>query len=163
MERETLKATFRAIKKVAKLDYAITNPDRLGDCQSCVNYTLSTKYGEESKGIWAKHWVHGMNGDGEQIEDLDHIYIAHDITKEQAEVLYAVCNINYNVLPKKYDPSKCFVLYEKGTTVYEVSYIVETTGKRATYYYTDLAEAKRWADKLKNCWKHEGVRIEKAF
>lgn len=162
MERETLKATFRAIKKVAKLDYAITNVDRLGDCQSCVNYTLSTKYGEESKGIWAKHWVHGMNGSGEQIEDLDHIYIAHDLTEEQAELLYAVCSINYNVLPKKYDPFKCFDLYEKGITVYEVSCILKETGKRATYHYTDLSEAKRWAKELKSDG-YEGVRIEKVF
>lgn len=162
MERETLKATFKAIKKVAKLDYAITNPEKLGGCMTDVNYELAEKYGRESKGIWAKHWVHGMNGSGEQIEDLDHIYIAHDITEEQAELLYAICSINYNVLPKKYDPSKCFVLYEKGITVYEVSCIVESTGKRATYQYTNSEEAWAWAKKLEG-WGHKDVRVKLVF
>lgn len=122
MDKELLKKAFREYKKAAKLAYAITYPDNLGDCMSCVNYALSEKYGEDSKGIWAKHWVHGMNGYGLTVSDIDSIRIAHDITEEQAKTLYEVFGKYYNITPSAYDPCKCFTLYEKETKVYKVSY-----------------------------------------
>jgi hypothetical protein len=49
MNKELLKKTFREYKKASGVKYAITNPDGLGDCMSCVNYALCEKYGEDSK------------------------------------------------------------------------------------------------------------------
>lgn len=63
MDKKMLQRTFREYKKASGVAYAITNPDGLGDCQSCVNYALCEKYGEDSHGIYVKHWTRGMNGD----------------------------------------------------------------------------------------------------
>lgn len=120
MDKELLKETFRAYKKASGVKYAITNPDSLGDCQSCVNYALSKKYGEDSKGIWAKHWTRGMNGDGD-LADTDCVYIAHDITEELADTFYEVFGKAYNIFPSAYDPYTCFHLYEKDKAVFKVS------------------------------------------
>ncbi|MBR2999717.1 MAG: hypothetical protein IKF39_01860 [Oscillospiraceae bacterium] len=111
MNKELLKNTFKAYKKAAMVDYAITNPDSLGDCMSCVNYALSAKYGEESKGIWAKHWSRGINA-GNLAEEKE-AYIAHDITEAQADVFYKVFGSAYSIEPKQYTPESCFVLAEK--------------------------------------------------
>lgn len=121
MNKELLQRTFREWKKAAEADYAITNPDNLGDCMSCVNYALSKKYGEESEGIWAKAWTRGMNR-GKSIEASKSVIIAHDITREQAEKFYEVFGEHFKVAPKEYNPSKCFVLYDKDADVYELSY-----------------------------------------
>lgn len=144
MDKELLKKTFREYKKAAGLAYAITNPDNLGDCMSCVNYALSEKYGEESKGIWAKHWHRGMNASG-SLENAKQVWIAHDLDEELAAKFYEVFGKNYNITPSAYDPYKCFTLYEKDTEVYEISYTEFWNGKWNTrtdhYAYTDLESA----------------------
>lgn len=139
MDKELLKNAFREYKKAASLAYAITRPDNLGDCQSCVNYALCEKYGEDSKGIWVKHWVHGMNGSGD-ICEAHYATVAHDLTEEQAKTFYEVFGKYYNITPSAYDPAICFTLYEKDTQVYEVKYT-----------YTD-----KWADG--NWWKYRTER-----
>lgn len=123
MNKELLKKTFREWKKAAKADYAITYPDNLGDCNSCVGYALCEKYGEESKGIFLKHWTHGMNAD-KPVEKVKSVYIAHDLTEEQAETVYQVFGQYYNILPEKYDPYKCFQLFEKDEPVYRIDYFI---------------------------------------
>ena len=133
MNKELLKKVFREYKKAAGLDYAITRPDNLGDCMSCVNYALSEKYGEDSKGVWVKHWITGMNGYGEDVSALDSVYIAHDITEEQAKTFYEVLGKYYNITPAEYNPSKSFNLYEKDTEVYEVSYTDTWSGEPRRY------------------------------
>ncbi len=132
MDKELLKKAFREYKKAAGLDYAITRPDNLGDCMSCVNYALSKKYGEESKGIWAKHWNTGLNGSGD-LSSAKSVWIAHDITEEQAETLYEVFGKYYNMTPSAYDPNRCFTLYEKDTKVYKVSYTGTWNGNPRKY------------------------------
>lgn len=142
MNKEQLKATFRGFKKEAKADYAITAPDSLGDCMSCVNATLCDKYGEESKGIWAKAWKHGMNS-GRDLAFCESVYIAHDLTEEQAAAFYKVFSKHYNITPLEYEPSKCFCLYEKHTNVYEVIHTEEWNGKEYTCSdtYTKILDA----------------------
>lgn len=112
MNKRKLNTVFRIIQNAAKLDYAITNADAYGDCNSCVNYELCEQFGVESKGIWAKHWLKGMNK-GCPWNELDSVYIAHDITEEQANIMVQVLKAHgYNVEPKIYNPSKCYLIKE---------------------------------------------------
>ena len=112
MNKRKLNKVFRIIRDAAGLDYAITNADIYGDCNTCVNSQLAEDFGVESKGIWTKHWTKGMNAGGPW-KDLDDVCIAHDITEEQAKVIVKVLeSYGYNVEPKEYDPRKCFVISE---------------------------------------------------
>lgn len=152
MDKKMLQNTFKEWKKVSGARYAITNPDSLGDCQSCVNYALCEKYGEDSKGIFAKHWNRGMNGsipldskDKRGDDRIKSVYIAHDIDEEMAKTFYEVFGKNYNILPAEYDPYKCFKLYEKDTPVYEVSYTVASKGDGREWHYSDDFDDERAA------------------
>jgi hypothetical protein len=112
MDKRKLNTVFKIIKTVANLDYAITNADDYGDCQTCVNSELCDKFGVESKGIWTKHWTKGMNAGGPW-KDINDVCIAHDITEEQArDIVRVLKNQGYNVEPKEYNPYKCFVISE---------------------------------------------------
>ena len=112
MDKRKLNEVFRVIKITANLDYAITNADDYGDCQTCVNSELCDVFGVESKGIWTKHWTKGMNAGGPW-KDLDNVCIAHDITEDQSKTIVKVLeHYGYNVEPKEYDPRKCFVISE---------------------------------------------------
>lgn len=163
MNKELLKETFRAWKKAAKADYAITYPDSLGDCQSCVNYALVEKYGEESKGIFLKEWKHGMNR-GDDVEYLKSVYIAHDITEEQAKVFYDVFGEHYKVFPEEYAPARCFELFEKDMPVYVVSFTYSFNGTEynAEDRYTDIQEAAKRFGSLYNSEDYKNVRIKNA-
>jgi hypothetical protein len=112
MNKEILKAAFREAKKAARLDFAVTNPDGLGDCNSCVWAAIVDKYGESSRGIWAKAWRHGMNG-GRDIAYLDRVYISHDLTEEQAAAVLAVFAKYYTIESGAYSPDKCIIISEK--------------------------------------------------
>lgn len=112
MDKIKLNRVFKQIKKEAHMDYVVTNADEYGDCNSCVNAELGIEFGIESKGIWAKHWLHGMNKGGAW-KDLDELYIAHDITEDQAKILVKILEDNgYSVEPKQYNPMKCFCIKE---------------------------------------------------
>lgn len=112
MNKRKLTMVFKEIKTKANMNYAITNADAYGDCNACVNYELCEQFGVESKGIWAKHWLRGMNK-GCPWKELDDVYIAHDITEEQANIMVQVLEANgYTVEPKAYDPRKCFLIKE---------------------------------------------------
>ena len=163
MNKELLKETFRAWKKEAKADYAITYPDSLGDCQSCVNYALAEKYGEESKGIFLKEWKHGMNR-GDDVECLKSVYIAHDITEEQAKVFYDVFGEHYKVFPKEYNPARCFELFEKDMPVYVVSfsYSFDGTEYNAEDRYTNIENAAERFSQLYNSEDYRNVHIKSA-
>lgn len=106
---ETLKRAFRECKKVAGLDFARTNAAALGDCNSCCWAAINEKHGEESRGIFLKHWQHGMNGSGE-IEEQDCLFIAHRLTEEQAAKVLAVLGRYFVLESTEYDKDKCFVL-----------------------------------------------------
>lgn len=113
MNKRKLNKVFEEIKTKAKMDYAITNADKYGDCNSCVNYGLSEEFGVESKGIWAKHWLKGMNK-GCPWKYLDSTYIAHDITEDQAKIMVEVLEANgYVVEPREYDERRCFCIKEE--------------------------------------------------
>jgi hypothetical protein len=111
MNKSTLQKAFREAKKAAALDFAITNPDKLGDCQSCVWAQIVDDYGETSRGVWVKHWRGGMNK-GAPVEDLSKIYIAHDLTEEQAAKVLEVLARYYTVESGAYNPSQCIVISE---------------------------------------------------
>lgn len=113
MNKNKLTETFTKIKKAAKMDYAVVNADEYGDCNTCVNYGLSDEFGIDSTGIYAKHWSHGMNK-GRPWKELRGIFIAHDITKEQADIMIKIFEENgYEIEPKEYDVSKAFCVKEK--------------------------------------------------
>ena len=112
MNKFKLNSVFKEIKKKAKMDYAVPTPDIYGDCNTCVNSELAFEFGVDSKGIYAKHWVTGMNAGGAW-KYLDDVYIGHDITEEQAKIMIAVLEANgYIVEPKEYNPRKAFLIRE---------------------------------------------------
>ena len=127
MNKRKLNTVFRIIKIAANLDYAITNADAYGDCNTCVNSMLCEAFGVESKGIWTKHWTKGMNKGGPW-KDVDDVYIAHDITEEQAKTIVKVLeHYGYNVEPKEYNPLKCFVISERKYKTVEFQDVDEHT------------------------------------
>lgn len=113
MDKIKLNRVFKEIKTKAKMDYAITNADDYGDCNTCVNYEIVEQFGEESKGIYTKHWLKGMNA-GTSWKYLNQVYIGHDITEEQAKIMVEVLEANgYAVTPREYDSSKAFLIKEE--------------------------------------------------
>ena len=112
MNKRKLNTVFRIIQNAAKLDYAITNADAYGDCNTCVNYGLAEQFGIDSKGIYTKHWLKGMNK-GCPWNELDDVYIGHDITEEQAKIMIGVLEANgYIVEPREYSEITCFCIKE---------------------------------------------------
>lgn len=112
MNKRKLDKVFDEIKTKASMNYAVTNADEYGDCNTCVNSELVFEFGIDSKGIYAKHWVTGMNAGGSW-KYLDEVYIGHDITEEQAKIMVEVLEANgYEVEPKEYNPSKAFCIKE---------------------------------------------------
>lgn len=112
MNKRKLNKVFAEIKEKAKMDYAVTNTDEYGDCNTCVNSELAFAFGMESTGIYAKHWIRGMNAGGPW-SHLEDVYIGHDITEEQAMVMIEVFKANgYDIQPTKYDPYKAFLIKE---------------------------------------------------
>jgi hypothetical protein len=112
MNKSKLNRVFDKIKAEAKLDYAITDADIYGDCNTCVNSQLCEDFGVDSSGIYAKHWLTGMNAGGPW-KALEDVYIGHDITEEQAKIMIKVLEENgYEVKPTEYDPKKSFCIKE---------------------------------------------------
>lgn len=111
MDAKNLKKAFAEAKKSAGLDFSITNPDALGDCQSCVWSAIVDKYGADSRGIWCKHWHRGMNK-GAPIEELGEIYIAHDLTDDQARAVLATLSKYYTITSGEFNAARCIVIKE---------------------------------------------------
>jgi hypothetical protein len=112
MNKRKLNRVFDEVKIKANLDYAITDTDEYGDCNTCVNSELADVFGIDSKGIYAKHWLKGMNASGAW-KNLDHVYIGHDLTEEQGKILIDVFKENgYIITPEEYDPYKSFNIKE---------------------------------------------------
>ena len=113
MDKRKLNRVFKEVQTKAKLDYAITNTDVYGDCNTCVNYEIADVFSIDSKGIYAKHWLKGMNK-GCAWKDLDSVYIGHDLTEEQGKILIDVFKANgYIITPEEYNPSKSFKIKEE--------------------------------------------------
>ena len=112
MNGQKLSRVFKKVKEVAGLDYAITRPDSYGDCMTCVNYRLCELFGEDSKGIFAKHWMRGINR-GRAYKDVKKVYVAHDITEEQFGKIKNVLEENgYVVEPSVYNSGECIGITE---------------------------------------------------
>lgn len=112
MDKIKLNRVFKEIQKKAKMDYAVSTPDKYGDCNTCVNCELADVFGVNSTGIYAKHWTTGMNAGGPW-KHLKDVYIGHDITEDQAKIMIEVLEANgYSVEPKEYDPHKAFCIKE---------------------------------------------------
>lgn len=113
MDKFKLNRTFKRIKKEAKLDYAITTPDKYGDCNTCVSCELADVFGIDSTGIYAKHWVTGMNKGGAW-KNVKEVYIGHDVTEAQADIIIRVLKEEgYTIFPEKYDTREAFLISEK--------------------------------------------------
>ena len=113
MNKRKLNKVFEQIKTKANLDYAVTNADDYGDCNTCVNSELAFEFGIDSTGIYAKHWLKGMNA-GCPWKDLNHVYIGHDVSEEQGKIIIEVFEENgYEIEPKEYNPSVAFLIKEK--------------------------------------------------
>ena len=113
MNKRKLNKVFQQVKENCSLDFAIVNIDEYGDCNSCATYQMCLEFGGEAKGIWAKHWLKGMNK-GPAWKYLERLYIGHDISEEQAHILIKTFEDNsYNVEPKHYDKDKCFEIWEE--------------------------------------------------
>lgn len=113
MRLNIIRKAFKEFLDVDGVNYAIVNTDEYGDCNTCVNARLVELYGVESKGIFLKHWFKGMNSEEVSFNELDEIYIAHDITEEQGNKLYDILSKYYHVEPKVYNPGKTYVLTHK--------------------------------------------------
>ena len=112
MDKRKLNRVFKEAQIKAKLDYAITNTDDYGDCNTCVTWELIDVFGVDSKGIYAKHWLRGMNAGG-AYKHLNDLYLGHDLTEEQGKILVDVFKANgYIVEPEEYNPSKAFKIKE---------------------------------------------------
>ena len=112
MDKRKLNRVFKEIKTKTNMDYAVTNADEYGDCNTCVNSELAFEFGIDSRGIYTKHWLTGMNK-GCSWKELDHVYIGHDITEEQGKIMIEVLEANgYAVEPREYDPSRAFLIKE---------------------------------------------------
>ena len=112
MDKRKLNRVFKEVKEKAHLDYAITNTDDYGDCCTCTDYELASVYGVDSRGIYPKHWLKGMNA-GKAWKHLDSVYISHDLTEEQGEILINVFKANgYVITPEKYNPNQAFKIKE---------------------------------------------------
>lgn len=112
MDKRKLNKVFSEIKEKANMDYTITNTDEYGDCNTCVNSKLAFEFGTDSKGIYAKHWLKGTNAGGPW-KNLNKLYIGHDITVEQAEIMIKILKDNgYSVKPEKYDADISFLIRE---------------------------------------------------
>ena len=98
---------------------------------------------------------------GRDVEYLKSVYIAHDITEEQAKVFYDVFGENYKVFPKKYDPSKCFELFEKYMPVYVVSFTYSFNGTEhhAEDRYANIEDAAKRFSHLYKSDEYKNVRI----
>ena len=113
MNKRKLNKVFEEVKIKANLHYAITDTDKYGDCNTCVNSELTFEFGVDSKGIYAKHWLKGMNA-GCAWKHLDSVYIGHDLTEEQGKILIEVFEANgYSIEPKIYDPRTAFKIKEE--------------------------------------------------
>lgn len=112
MNKVKLNRVFKEIQQKAKMDYAVPTPDKYGDCNTCINYELADVFGVDSKGIYAKHWVTGMNK-GCPWKELNDVYIGHNITEAQARIMIDVLEANgYDVEPKEYNSKKAFLIKE---------------------------------------------------
>lgn len=109
---QKLRECFSTFKDVKGVDFSIYNSDRYGDCNSCVWCEISDVHGEDSKGIWRKYRLKGMNK-GKPIKELDHIYIAHRLDENLAKEFYRVFSKYYEIGPEEWDDNECFILIEK--------------------------------------------------
>lgn len=142
MYSKLVKKAFKEFSNVKGVDYAIINTDSYGDCNTCVNASLVDDFGEESKGIFLKHWRKGMNA-GPSISKLDELYIAHDITEEQGEKLHNILSKYFIVEPEKYNNSKAFVISSKATTLEDkIKEVVETE-------YKDMKLSKKYSNRVR--------------
>lgn len=113
MDKGLIRRVFGKIKDtIPGIDYAIVDTDEYGDCHSCVNAAISIRYGEDSKGIFLKHWAKGMNR-SKPLKYQEKAYIAHDLTDEQGTLVLEMLKAEFDVENEKYDPDRCFVIRMK--------------------------------------------------
>lgn len=109
MDKRKLTKYFKEFKEKTGIEYAITNTDDYGDCQSCVR----SNFGFGDRFIYLKHWLKGMNK-GKPYKELNKVYVGHNLSEEQGdEFIRFFTEKGYKVEPKKYDESKSFSLEEQ--------------------------------------------------
>lgn len=89
MDRKKLLRTVVAIKKEAKLDFALGEAHC---CQTCTWAEIESKHGKDCKGIFLKWFRTGMNAS--KWNSHKEFYIGHNITKAQAEIVIRILKEN---------------------------------------------------------------------
>jgi len=111
MDVKRLKKVLKEIKDALGFDYAL---HKGFCCTSCTNRILCEKYGDNSIGIWVKHF------DGDQgeppISELDKLYIEYDLGNDNVEYkkieVFNILSKYYNV-DWDYSDKKCILIKEK--------------------------------------------------
>lgn len=115
MNKSKLTRTFNIIKASIPLDFAITNTDEYGDCDTCTWNAIIEKFGHESHGIYVSKWLHGINKSA-PYKETKGVYIGHDLTLKQGQNLIILLKANgYNVEPGHYNPRTKFYITEAAT------------------------------------------------
>lgn len=112
MERKRLNKLFAEVKEKAKLDFANVCASDYGDCSTCAWAQIDILY-PDGRGIFGKYWKYGGNRHL-PLGKMDKLYVAHDITPEQAGIFIECCKANgYDVTPDKYYENTCFCISER--------------------------------------------------
>lgn len=130
MNIERLNNLFNKIIEEAKIDYAFVNVDEIGECFTDVQGSIKMSLGAQSKGIFCRHWLKGMNKSCDY-KELNEIYIAHDITEEQFNILLKICDENdYVVKNRNFDEKESIILRELN-----IAELIEKSGKCKSVVY----------------------------
>jgi len=121
MNKQKIAESFAKWAKETNADYAIVETDGYGDCNTCVNTELSYVFGDDSTGVFLKHWKYGMNASA-PLSEQDSVYVSHDITEEQAEKFIKIMDEEFRIFPKKYNPNISFLLVDKNSKVFKISW-----------------------------------------
>lgn len=108
MTRQKLRFIFNKIKKEAELDFALTKGYC---CGTCTWAEIENEYGKNSKGIWLKWYDKGMNKT--KWADEKTLYVAHDLTNKQKDIVYNILSHYFNIDWDKSD-DRAIILTEKG-------------------------------------------------
>lgn len=111
MTRQYIKFIFKKIEEQANLDFAWTKGYC---CSTCTWADIHDEFGENAKGIWLKWYDKG--GNKSKWDNNATLYVAHDLTPKQKDIVYEILAKHFVVDWDKKDDNKCIILNKKGET-----------------------------------------------